>query len=381
MGRAKYVTCLALFGLTMLALNGAAPADSPFGAVPAGAEKLLPKDGMMGPLAKADTKGHNECLSASDEQRAAIEKIERVLRAPLASNGLDFAETPLKDVMTQLQDEYKIPIQIDVPALDEVGINSDAPVSTNIHNTSLQAALRLMLKNLQLTSIYQDEVLLITTNAAAEAQPVVSVYNVHDIVGGDVKELHALVETIMNCVAEDTWAENGGTHADIRTVKPDLLVISQSQSVHSKVRELLATIRKMREQAGVSPEKTSHAAAKPVEEVVTQSYMLQFDPTVDGESLRSQVRELITGSLPDEKWAGKLADGQAVTLNVFSDRVVVRHTPSVQEKVQKILDDSGVASLPSTATAPGLSRVSHPGGSNGGGSGGFGGGGGGVFSN
>src|SRR5882757_11050399 len=99
MNRAKYVACLGAFGLAMLALSGAAPADSPFGAAPAGseganpptsAEKSPPKAGMMGPSAKADANGHNECLSANDEQRAAIEKIDRVLRAPLSSNGLDF---------------------------------------------------------------------------------------------------------------------------------------------------------------------------------------------------------------------------------------------------------------------------------------------------
>lgn len=59
--------------------------------------------------------------------------------------------------------------------------------------------------------------------------------------------------------------------------------------------------------------------------------------------MRSQVRELITGALPDEVWSGRLGDGQAVMLTVFHDRVVVRQTPGVHEKVAKILSDSGVA--------------------------------------
>ncbi|HEX3600008.1 MAG TPA: hypothetical protein VHU84_07680 [Lacipirellulaceae bacterium] len=110
------------------------------------------------------------------------EKIEKALRSPLIPTGLDFVETPLKDVVTQLQDDYKIPIQIDTAALDEIGVNADEPVSVNLHNVSLRSALRLMLKNLQLTYIIRDEVLMITTPQAAEANLVVKVYPVADLV-------------------------------------------------------------------------------------------------------------------------------------------------------------------------------------------------------
>ena len=86
--------------------------------------------------------------------------------------------------------------------------------------------------------------------------------------------------------------------------------------------------------------------------------------------MRSQVRELIEHSLPEEAWTGKLADGQAVTLTVFHDRIVVRQTPAVQEKVQKLLTDSGIA-------RPARSGEENRGGGffGGGGGGGFGGGG------
>ncbi len=189
------------------------------------------------------------CSCASEADEAAIAKIQQTLKGPLSSNGLDFAETPLKDVVDQVANEYSIPIQIDVPALDENGINTDQPVTVNIHNVSLQAALRLMLRNLQLTWIYENEVLMITTHEGAEKHPSVCVYNVHDIVNDDPNELHSLIDTISTCVANKTWAKNGGTQADIRTVKPDLLVISQTREVHENVRQFLATVRKMREQA------------------------------------------------------------------------------------------------------------------------------------
>jgi hypothetical protein len=88
----------------------------------------------------------------------------------------------LKDVVEGLATDYGIPVQLDQPALDEVGINADQPVTVNLHNVSLRSALRLMLKNLQLTYIIQDEVLMITTPDAAQKQLVVKVYPVADLV-------------------------------------------------------------------------------------------------------------------------------------------------------------------------------------------------------
>ena len=107
---------------------------------------------------------------------------ESALRSPLRGTGLDFADTPLEEVVNLLQDDYDIPIQIDVPALDEIGIAPDEPVNINLHGVSLRSALRLMLKNLQLTYVIQDEVLMITTPESADQELVVKVYPVADLV-------------------------------------------------------------------------------------------------------------------------------------------------------------------------------------------------------
>jgi hypothetical protein len=112
----------------------------------------------------------------------AEQRIEKALRSPLHQNGLDFVETPLKDVVDGLATDYGIPVQLDTPALEEVGINPDQPVTVNLHNVSLRSALRLMLKNLQLTYIIQDEVMMITTPDAAQKNLVVKVYPVADLV-------------------------------------------------------------------------------------------------------------------------------------------------------------------------------------------------------
>ncbi len=56
----------------------------------------------------------------------AEQRIEKALRSPLHQTGLDFTDQPLEDVVTQLQDEYGIPIQLNKTALEEAGLGTDA---------------------------------------------------------------------------------------------------------------------------------------------------------------------------------------------------------------------------------------------------------------
>ena len=101
--------------------------------------------------------------------------------------------------------------------------------------------------------------------------------------------------------------------------------------------------------------------------VVTRSYYLQINQQPGGESFASKVRQLITLSLPDEQWDGRLHNGEPVVLTVLPDRVVLRHRQSVQNKVQSLLADSGLSTPPTPVAGET------------GGRGGFGGGGGGFF--
>jgi hypothetical protein len=98
------------------------------------------------------------------------------------------------------------------------------------------------------------------------------------------------------------------------------------------------------------PNQAAESPAASGKKVVTRSYVLQI-PNSGSENVRDQVRELIVESLPHETWTGRLGDGQAVTLSVIQDRVVVRHTPAVQEAVERILTDSGIASSSSAIAA------------------------------
>jgi hypothetical protein len=185
------------------------------------------------------------CHCDGDESSSTVIMIKAALASPLKSTGIEFIETPLEQVVNQLQEEYGISIQLDGLALQDAGLNPQEPINVNVHNTTLKSALRLMLKLHQLTYIIQNEVLLITTPKEAKTYLVTCVYDVRDLPSGGGDGIQALIDAITSCVATESWAANGGGHAQIRPLKPGVLVVSQTQQVHEDIRDLLAALRQV----------------------------------------------------------------------------------------------------------------------------------------
>jgi hypothetical protein len=210
----------------------------------AGEKSVLVGDRPVEPEA-AGSRDYCRCIGQIESQTES--KIRNALVRPLTSRGLDFVDTPLEEVVALLQDDYGIPVKLDHAALDEVGLGPEEPVSTNLHHISLRSAMRLMLKQLGLTYVIANEVLMITTPEEAEDELTTCVYDVRDLLDGDVdKAGKALIDAVASCVASETWAAHGGGEAEIRLLKPGLLVVSQTQSIHEDVRGLLAAIRELR---------------------------------------------------------------------------------------------------------------------------------------
>jgi hypothetical protein len=186
------------------------------------------------------------CSCAGESDSPSVARIKEALDRPLKSTGLEFTQQPLRDVVAFLQEEYQIPIHIEVAALEDAGLTEDEEVTVSVQNVTLRSALRLVLRQSQLTSYVRDEVLLISTPEAAENNLITCVYDVCDL-ATDGRTFRALADAITACVATETWAKNGGGEAEIRPVYPGLMVISQTQAVHDEIAGLLAAIREVRE--------------------------------------------------------------------------------------------------------------------------------------
>lgn len=191
----------------------------------------------------------------ANRRGAPTQRIEALLDKPLKDSGLEFIDTPLEQVIEFLRSEYKIEIVLDNSALDDLGIGLDEPVSVNLRNIKLASALDLMLKQLELTKVIDHDLLLITTEEEAQTRLEVGIYPVGDLINAGESSA-SLVENLVAILARETWAINGGGEAEIRSHRPGLLVVSQTQAIHQELLNALNAIRQASQlpEAQVSPE-------------------------------------------------------------------------------------------------------------------------------
>ena len=122
------------------------------------------------------------------ERYGAIELVggsgrEKQIEAALGDEtSLQFNDVPLQSAVQQISEQHGIPIVIDGPALEDIGIDSEVEVSLELSNITLRSFLRLLLRQHELTYVIKDEVMKITTQDAAAADPVRKIYPVGDLV-------------------------------------------------------------------------------------------------------------------------------------------------------------------------------------------------------
>jgi hypothetical protein len=202
----------------------------------------------------AGTKARCNKASARPEFRTGEKAIEAALAEP---TQLEFVDTPLSDVIEYLKDIYHIEIQIDKKALEDVGIAADSPITKNLNGISLRSALRLLLRDLDLTYMIDNEVLLITTQCVADARLVTTVYDVADLVAfhdkdGDWDDYDSLIELVKTAIRPTTWDTTGGpgSISGCPTGQARLLVISTTYEIQRDVKTLLENIRTVAKESG-----------------------------------------------------------------------------------------------------------------------------------
>lgn len=185
----------------------------------------------------------------------AAPQIRAVLSQPMTA---EFREVPLAQAIHQLQELRDIPILIDVPALEDFGIGTDTPVTLKqFRDLPLSSILHFLLSDLDLTWVVEDDVLMITTTEEAESKLQIGLYPVGDLVGplaasetadcwGNSCDFDSLVETITASIGPDSWDSVGGPGAIAGVMRPPVLVVAQTEQVHTSMNTLLRELRRVR---------------------------------------------------------------------------------------------------------------------------------------
>jgi hypothetical protein len=94
---------------------------------------------------------------------------------------LQVVEAPLKDVFELLRENSGIQFILLTKKLEEASVSPDTPVTKNLKQVRLSTLLELMLKDLELTYVEKDGLLLITTPEDAESKLEIRVYDCRDL--------------------------------------------------------------------------------------------------------------------------------------------------------------------------------------------------------
>ena len=108
--------------------------------------------------------------------------VQRIVQALEDDTTLEFVEAPLAEVVQFLKDQHEIEIQIDEPALKDMGLSTDERANKQLDGVTLRSALNLVLHDLGLDWTIANEVLLITTPEVAQTTMVTRVYDVGDLI-------------------------------------------------------------------------------------------------------------------------------------------------------------------------------------------------------
>ncbi len=247
---------------------GAASDENPFAEAPN--DRRI---GARPPAKKAADKGLEQPVHplpgrANDPTVKSETRVRAALRDP---TRMEFTEMPLIDAMAFLKDYHGIEIQLDTRALEDIGVGSDTPVTRNLNGISLDAALRLMLDDIDLTHIVRNGVLVVTSKDKAQSLLELRVYNVGQAIGHDVSAEEA--GTMLNELSGYTPTKSGGPSDTRLQVVPfkDLLIIRASQHDHEQLVELfdelkakLVRIERQSRRAAVVGHAQSHLLTAPL---------------------------------------------------------------------------------------------------------------------
>ena len=154
-----------------------------------------------------------------------------------------FEEIPLSDAVQSIGEMLKMPIRIDAPALEEMGLSKDESVSFHAEKLPARDAIAAMIDPLDLCLHLRHGLLMVTTPERAEDTAIAKIYFLEGTTGeGDFTSIMDLLQT---SVEPETWEALGGTstmreyHAGMRPA----LIISAPLDIHRQVAAMLDTIR------------------------------------------------------------------------------------------------------------------------------------------
>ena len=157
--------------------------------------------------------------------------------------SFEFHKIPILQVAQEISKQQKLPLDVNMMALEEIGLSPDSPISFQGQDITLRSSLRAIVANLDLVYQLRNESLEITTPDAAESQLLTRIYWLEalGISKGGAADLVGIIE---GSIQTDTWASFGGpsTIAKMDTARP-AIIVSSTYFVHEEITAMFKALR------------------------------------------------------------------------------------------------------------------------------------------
>jgi hypothetical protein len=172
-----------------------------------------------------------------DDRTEEVRQIEKKLRETLMT--VHFVDVPLKDVISSLGKQLGVPVYIELIALKEEKISLDLLINSNTTEpVHAESAIKFILNEVGMTCYAAHDVLVVTTQAAADEYSEVRMYDVRGLGFDTSLEMMKLVNIITVQTGDEfAWDEVGGVGSVERI--PGALTIRQTPKVHREIEQLL----------------------------------------------------------------------------------------------------------------------------------------------
>jgi hypothetical protein len=163
---------------------------------------------------------------------------------------LEAIETPLAEIVAQLNRATGVSVLLDVSALEEIGIGGDTPVTHAFGGARLELDLQQLLRQHGLVWEIRDDALVVTTPEAAEARLQVRLYPLVDllheldapVIDAEDCDYELLIEMLTHIVRPTTWEEVGGPASAVVAGR-GCLAIAQTSAAFREIDDFFAAYR------------------------------------------------------------------------------------------------------------------------------------------
>ena len=242
-----------------------------------------------------------------DKVRAALDK-------PVS---IDVHEVALSAALEQLSKTAGIDIRIDKQSLQSARNRERQPVSLTVENHKLRVILKVLLDKLSLRFTIRDGALWVTSEDLASEYYKTAVYDVRDLCR-DEQEAAALKDAVENQMG-GIWEHHGGIGA-MEFPVPCAMVVYLTEQNHNRLLDLLESYR-----AALRVSKPRARTGSDPKEVITRYYRM---PTTMARDLVSLLPQL----LKEESWKSEKHREAAGTILQLNSKAEVRAAAAPEAK-------------------------------------------------